>query len=82
MYRLLGRKWAVHMRYQYIHESHGINAWEGHDYWVTYRKEYRMKYPLQTKENFYMLTHVSGYAIGEPVSPNLPGSEELGLIEP
>ena len=70
------------MRYQYIHESHGINAWEGHDYWVTYRKEYRMKYPLQTKENFYMLTHDSGYAKGEPVSPNLPGSEALGLIEP
>ena len=77
----LARKWAVHMRYQYIHESHGINAWEGHDYWISYRWEYRMKTPFETKENYYILTHDSGYAVGEPVKPTLPGSESVGFTE-
>ena len=40
-----------------------------------------MKTPFETKENYYMLTHDSGYAEGESVRSTLPGSESVGFTE-
>ena len=79
---LLGKSWNIHVRYQYIFETNGINAYEGNNFWMSYQWVQGGKHNLYViKENHFTLAHNSGFAKGQQIVSTLPGNKTVGFIE-